>query len=77
MTAPWQATWRDGAAAFERLRDDWVAYIGKWSAEEIGADRAGFATASHELLECLRRRIDQETRAFYATALQHGAIGLR
>lgn len=76
-TGPWVETWIEGLTAFERLRSDWTAFLDRWDAEAIGQDRRTFQSDAEAILSRLSQRLQQETRAFYATALQHGALALR
>lgn len=77
LTGPWAAAWQEGQQAFEQLRSDWVVFLNRWDAASVDADRTSFADETREILGRLRERVQQETRAFYATALQTGAIELR
>lgn len=77
LTGPWIATWVDGMAAFDRLKADWSVYLGTWDRAAIERNGLEFRTASQAILPRLRERIQKETTAFYATALQTGAIDLR
>jgi len=77
LSGPWIEAWREGADAFARLKSDWTRFLKTWNAEAIQDDRIGFTADAHAILDRLRDRVQLETRAFYATALQTGAIGLR
>lgn len=77
MMGPWAETWQDGQNGVARLRKDWLAFLGVWDRRTIAENRRGFAEAADHLLGRLRERIQTETQAFYATALQRGAISLR
>lgn len=77
LTGPWTAAWVDGMAAFDRLKADWTIYLRVWDRAAIERDGNGFRSASETILPRLRERIQMETTAFYATALQTGAIELR
>lgn len=77
LAAPWTEAWREGEAAFLKLRTDWIAFLERWTASTIAADRAGFSEAATAILGRLRDRLAIETKAFYATALQTGGISLR
>lgn len=77
LNGPWVEAWHDGMAAFERLRRDWIAFIYRWSTSTIEGDRTGFQRDAEAILGSLRERVQLETRAFYATALQVGAVALR
>lgn len=77
LSGPWIEAWREGADAFVRLKSDWTKFLKAWNAEAIQDDRIGFKADAHTILGRLRDRVQLETRAFYATALQTGAIGIR
>lgn len=77
LPEPWTLAWQDGWSAFERLRRDWTKFLYRWSRETIHQDRDGFADDAAAILGRLRERLQLETRAFYATALQVGALELR
>lgn len=73
----WLSTWVDGRAAFDQLKADWTVYLQIWDSIAIGQDQFGFKLASEIILPRLRERVQQETTALYAIALQTGAISLR
>ncbi|RZL23788.1 MAG: hypothetical protein EOP64_07700 [Sphingomonas sp.] len=77
LSGPWIEAWREGADAFAQLKAEWTRFLKTWNAEAIYNDRIGFTTDAHSILGRLRDRVQLETRTFYATALQTGAIGLR
>lgn len=77
LTGPWVETWVEGVTSFERLKADWLVFLKTWDRSAIERDRRGFGLAAHAILGRLRERVQAETRAFYATALQTGAIELR
>ncbi len=77
LAGPWTDAWVDGVAAFDRLKADWVLYLRAWNQAAIERDVTGFRAASEAILPRLRERIQIETTAFYAAALQTGAIELR
>ena len=77
LTGPWVEAWHDGLTAFERLRRDWIAFLYRWNGPAIKNDRQQFQISAEAILGRLRERVQLETRAFYATALQNGAIELR
>lgn len=77
LFGPWAATWEDGQHGVARLRQDWLTFIDTWNHGTIAENRRGFADAAGHLLGRLRERVQMETQAFYATALQTGVISLR
>lgn len=77
LPGPWAAAWRDGLSDFNRLKEDWMAFLAKWDRNAVARDRHGFSQAAEAILGRIRERLQVETQAFYATALQTGAIGLR
>jgi hypothetical protein len=77
LAGPWATAWRDGLSDFDRLKADWIAFLGQWDRDAIARDRHGFRHAAEAILGRIRERLQVETQAFYATALQTGAIELR
>lgn len=77
LAGPWAAAWRDSLDDFNRLKADWLVFLDTWDRAAITRDRAGFRRAAEAILGRLRERLQVETQAFYATALQTGAIALR
>lgn len=77
LAGPWAAAWRDSLGEFDRLKADWLTFLDTWDRSAIARDRAGFRRAAEPILGRLRERLQIETQAFYATALQTGAIALR
>jgi len=74
---PWVDTWIEGVASFQRLKSDWVAFLNHWNTAAIAQDRPGFQAQAEAIFARLSERLQDETRAFYSTALQHGGIALR
>lgn len=77
LTGPWIEAWQEGLGAFECLKADWTRFLGAWDEANICDDRAGFGADAHVIFGRLKDRVQLETSAFYATALQTGAITLR
>lgn len=77
LASPWQRALEDGLPALELLKADWSAFLGEWNGEAIVADLAQFRAEAETILPRLRERVQRETEALYATALQSGVIALR
>jgi len=59
-------------AAFEKLKIDWGAYLTRWSAEAIAADRPAFVDASRAMLPRLRDRVRLENELLFHASMQRG-----
>ena len=70
----WRKAWLDGRPTFELLRADWTDFLDAWSAEAVKHDLDGFRPVAVKVLGRLKERVKLETEAFYAVALQTGAI---
>jgi len=77
LAGPWIEAWQEGLGASECLKADWTRFLGAWDEADICDNRAGFDADAHAILGRLKNRVQLKTSAFYATALQTGAITLR
>ena len=76
LGAHWQATLESGLPALEVLREDWECFLREWNAEGIALDFEQFQAEAELILPRLRERVQRETQALYATALQTGVLAL-
>lgn len=77
LASPWQQAFEDCLPALEILKADWRTFLGEWNGEAIVADLAQFRAEAETILPRLRERVQRETEALYATALQSDVIALR
>ena len=76
LGAHWQATLESGLPALEVFREDWECFLREWNAEGIALDFEQFQAEAELILPRLRERVQRETQALYATALQTGVLAL-
>lgn len=58
----------------EYLREDWTAYLYRWTREGIAADWQRFATETLAIMERIRDRLARETGILYSLALHYRLI---
>lgn len=77
LVGQWINDWKAGLAEFDRLCDDWEAYLSRWDEEGIRTNRRMFSQDTGAMIERLRSRVRDETATLYLAALQSGAVRLR
>lgn len=63
--------------AFSDLRNDWGAYLLRWSENTIASDWSKFSDETARMMGRLLERIEAENAVLYPLALQYGRIRLR